>query len=182
MGILQILTLLGALGMFLYGMNLMSSGLQKAAGDKLRGLLSAITSNPFKGVLTGLGITSIIQSSSATTVMVVSFVNAGLLTLAQAIGVIMGSNIGTTITAWILSLAGIKGDNSWLALFKPDTLTPILAFLGLMLFFVAKSSKNKNKTPSVLRMEFCYSITCINFFFKISSAKLPTEHGESADS
>ena len=89
MGILQIFTLLGALGMFLYGMNLMSSGLQKAAGDRLRGFLSAMTSNPFKGVLTGLGITSVIQSSSATTVMVVSFVNAGLLTLAQAISVIM---------------------------------------------------------------------------------------------
>ncbi|MBO5890317.1 MAG: Na/Pi symporter, partial [Alistipes sp.] len=94
MGILQIFTLLGALGMFLYGMNLMSSGLQKAAGDKLRGFLTAMTSNPFKGVMTGLGITSLIQSSSATTVMVVSFVNAGLLTLAQAIGVIMGANIG----------------------------------------------------------------------------------------
>ena len=101
MGILQIFTLLGALGMFLYGMNLMSSGLQKASGDKLRGFLSAMTSNPFKGVLTGLGVTSLIQSSSATTVMVVSFVNAGLLTLAQAISVIMGANIGTTVTAWL---------------------------------------------------------------------------------
>ena len=112
MGILQIFTLLGALGMFLYGMNLMSSGLQKAAGDKLRGLLSAMTSNPFKGVLTGLGITSVIQSSSATTVMVVSFVNAGLLTLAQAIGVIMGANIGTTVTAWLVSWLGFKADIS----------------------------------------------------------------------
>ena len=101
MGILQIFTLLGALGMFLYGMNLMSSGLQMAAGDRLRGFLSAMTSNPFKRVLTGLGITAVIQSSSATTVMVVSFVNAGLLTLAQAIGVIMGANIGTTVTAWL---------------------------------------------------------------------------------
>ena len=103
MGILQIFTLLGALGMFLYGMNLMSSGLQKAAGERLRRFLSAMTSNPFKGVMTGLGITTIIQSSSATTVMVVSFVNAGLLTLAQAIGVIMGANIGTTVTAWMVS-------------------------------------------------------------------------------
>ena len=112
MGILQIFTLLGALGMFLYGMNLMSSGLQKAAGDRLRGLLSAMTSNPLKGVLTGLGITSVIQSSSATTVMVVSFVNAGLLTLAQAIGVIMGANIGTTVTAWLVSWLGFKADIS----------------------------------------------------------------------
>lgn len=102
--ILSVLTLLGALGMFLYGMNLMSSGLQKAAGSKLRALLSRITSNPFKGVLTGFGITSVIQSSSATTVMVVGFVSAGLLTLSQAIGVIMGANIGTTMTAWIISL------------------------------------------------------------------------------
>ncbi|MBQ2424619.1 MAG: Na/Pi symporter, partial [Alistipes sp.] len=105
---LQILTLIGALGMFLYGMNMMSSGLQKAAGNRLRNLLSAMTSNSFKGVLTGLGITSIIQSSSATTVMVVGFVNAALLTLDQAIGVIMGANIGTTVTAWLISLLGFK--------------------------------------------------------------------------
>ena len=109
---LQILTLLGALGMFLYGMNLMSSGLQKAAGDRLRGFLSSMTSNPFKGVLTGLGVTTVIQSSSATTVMVVSFVNAGLLTLAQAISVIMGANIGTTVTAWLVSWLGFKADIS----------------------------------------------------------------------
>jgi len=101
--------------MFLYGMNLMSSGLQKAAGNGLRKLLASITSNPIKGVLTGLGITSIIQSSSATTVMVVGFVNAGLLTLAQAIGVIMGANIGTTVTAWIVSIFGFKFDIATLA-------------------------------------------------------------------
>jgi len=112
---LQFFTLLGALGMFLYGMNLMSSGLQKAAGNGLRKLLASITSNPIKGVLTGLGITSIIQSSSATTVMVVGFVNAGLLTLAQAIGVIMGANIGTTVTAWIVSIFGFKFDIATLA-------------------------------------------------------------------
>ena len=110
MGILQVFTLLGALGMFLYGMNLMSSGLQKAAGERLRGFLSAMTSNPLKGVLTGMGITAIIQSSSATTVMVVSFVNAGLLTLVQAIGVIMGANIGTTITAWMVAFLGFKAE------------------------------------------------------------------------
>lgn len=107
MGILQIFTLLGALGMFLYGMNLMSSGLQKAAGDRLRGFLSAMTSNPFKRVMTGLGITAIIQSSSATTVMVVSFVNAGLLTLVQAIGVIMGANIGTTVNTKQMAVVGL---------------------------------------------------------------------------
>ena len=133
MNILQIFTLLGALGMFLYGMNLMSSGLQKVAGDKLRGLLSAMTSNPLKGVLTGLGITSIIQSSSATTVMVVSFVNAGLLTLTQAIGVIMGANIGTTITAWMVSLLGFKADIS------------ILAVPLMLLGFLFSNSKKDNR-------------------------------------
>ena len=135
MGILQIFTLLGALGMFLYGMNLMSSGLQKATGERLRGFLSAMTSNPFKGVMTGLGITSIIQSSSATTVMVVSFVNAGLLTLAQAIGVIMGANIGTTVTAWMVSWLGFKADISVLAV-------PLM-LLGF-LFSNSKIDKRKN--------------------------------------
>ncbi len=113
--IIGLLTLIGALGMFLYGMNLMSSGLQKAAGDGLRRFISSITSNPLKGVATGLGVTAVIQSSSATTVMVVSFVNAGILTLTQAIGVIMGANIGTTFTAWIISLFGFKADISILA-------------------------------------------------------------------
>ena len=108
MGILQIFTLLGALGMFLYGMNLMSSGLQKAAGERLRGFLSAMTSNRFMGVLTGLLITALIQSSSATTVMVVSFVNAQILSLTQAIGIIFGANIGTTVTAWIVSFFGFS--------------------------------------------------------------------------
>ena len=133
--LLQILTLLGALGMFLFGMNMMSSGLQKAAGDRLRRLLSSITSNRFRGVLTGLIITSIIQSSSATTVMVVGFVNAGLLTLLQAIGVIMGANIGTTMTAWIISLLGFKADISILAV-------PLMA-LGFILSMM-KSEKRKN--------------------------------------
>lgn len=121
--------------MFLYGMNLMSSGLQKAAGDKLRNFLSSMTSNPFKGVLTGLGITSVIQSSSATTVMVVSFVNAGLLTLAQAISVIMGANIGTTVTAWLVSWLGFKADISILAV-------PLMA-LGFILS-ISKKSQNRN--------------------------------------
>jgi len=133
--LLQILTLLGALGMFLFGMNMMSSGLQKAAGDRLRKLLSSITSNRFKGVMTGLVITSIIQSSSATTVMVVGFVNAGLLTLLQAIGVIMGANIGTTMTAWIISLLGFKADISILAV-------PLMA-LGFILSMM-KSNKRKH--------------------------------------
>lgn len=133
--VLQILTLIGALGMFLYGMNTMSSGLQKAAGEKLRNFLAAMTSNPVKGVLTGLGITAIIQSSSATTVMVVGFVNAGLLTLTQAVGVIMGANIGTTVTAWLISLLGFKMDISVLSI-------PLMA-VGFICS-MAKKSKTKN--------------------------------------
>ena len=153
--------------MFLYGMNLMSSGLQKAAGDRLRGFLSAMTSSPFKGVLTGLGITSVIQSSSATTVMVVSFVNAGLLTLAQAISVIMGANIGTTVTAWLVAWLGFKADISILAvplmavgfslsISKQDRRRNIselivgfsLLFLGLSL--MKNSVPDLQQTPEVL--------------------------------
>lgn len=174
MGILQAFTLLGALGMFLYGMNLMSSGLQKAAGEKLRGFLSAMTSNPMKGVLTGVGVTSVIQSSSATTVMVVSFVNAGLLTLTQAISVIMGANIGTTITAWMVSWLGFKADISVLAvplmllgfLFsnsKKDQRKNIgelivgfsLLFLGLS--FMKESVPDLRQTPEVLEFVTAWS-------------------------
>ena len=152
MGILQIFTLLGALGMFLYGMNLMSSGLQKASGDKLRSFLSAMTSNPLKGVLTGLGITSIIQSSSATTVMVVSFVNAGLLTLSQAIGVIMGANIGTTVTAWLVAWLGFKADISILAI-------PLMLF-G---FLFSNSKKNQRQNIGELIVGFCLLFLGLSF-------------------
>ena len=149
---LQVFTLLGALGMFLYGMNLMSSGLQKAAGDRLRGFLSAMTSNPFKGVMTGLGVTSVIQSSSATTVMVVSFVNAGLLTLVQAIGVIMGANIGTTVTAWMVSWLGFKADISILAV-------PMMLF-G---FLFSNSKKDKCKSIGELIVGFCLLFLGLSF-------------------
>ena len=152
MGILQIFTLLGALGMFLYGMNLMSSGLQKAAGDRLRGFLSAMTSNPFKRVMTGVGITALIQSSSATTVMVVSFVNAGLLTLVQAIGVIMGANIGTTITAWMVSLLGFKADISILAV-------PLM----LLGFLFSNSKKNQQKNIGELIVGFSLLFLGLSF-------------------
>ena len=152
MGILQVFTLLGALGMFLYGMNLMSSGLQKAAGDRLRGFLSAMTSNPFKGVMTGLGVTSVIQSSSATTVMVVSFVNAGLLTLVQAIGVIMGANIGTTVTAWMVSWLGFKADISVLA-------------VPLMLFGFLFSNSKKDKRKSIGELIVGFSLLFLGLSF-----------------
>lgn len=140
---MQVLQLLGALGMFLYGMNLMSAGLQKAAGSKMRGFLTAMTSNPFKGVLTGLGITSVIQSSSATTVMTVGFVNAGLLTLSQAVGVIMGANIGTTVTAWLVSLLGFKADISIFAV-------PLMA-IG---FILSLSKRDKRRHISELVIGF----------------------------
>ena len=152
MGILQIFTLLGALGMFLYGMNLMSSGLQKAAGDKLRVLLASMTSTPFKGVMTGLGVTSVIQSSSATTVMVVSFVNAGLLTLSQAIGVIMGANIGTTVTAWMVSWLGFKADISLLAV-------PLM----LLGFLFSNSKKNQRQNIGELIVGFCLLFLGLSF-------------------
>ena len=152
MGILQIFTLLGALGMFLYGMNLMSSGLQKAAGERLRGFLSAMTSNPLKGVLTGVGVTSIIQSSSATTVMVVSFVNAGLLTLTQAIGVIMGANIGTTITAWMVAWLGFKADISILAI-------PLM----LLGFLFSNSKKDQRKNIGELIVGFSLLFLGLSF-------------------
>ena len=138
--------------MFLYGMNLMSSGLQKAAGDRLRGFLSAMTSNPLKGVLTGVGVTSIIQSSSATTVMVVSFVNAGLLTLTQAIGVIMGANIGTTITAWMVSWLGFKADISVLA-------------IPLMLFGFLFSNSKKDKRRNVGELIVGFSLLFLGLSF-----------------
>ena len=152
MSLLQIFTLLGALGMFLYGMNLMSSGLQKAAGDRLRGFLSAMTSNPLKRVLTGLGITSIIQSSSATTVMVVSFVNAGLLTLVQAIGVIMGANIGTTVTAWLVAWLGFKADISILA-------------IPLMLFGFLFSNSKKNQRKNIGELIVGFSLLFLGLSF-----------------
>ena len=138
--------------MFLYGMNLMSSGLQKAAGDKLRGFLAAITSNPFKGVATGLGVTTVIQSSSATTVMVVSFVNAGLLTLTQAISVIMGANIGTTVTAWLVSWLGFKADISILAI-------PLMA-LG---FLFSNSKKNQRQNIGELIVGFSLLFLGLSF-------------------
>lgn len=140
---MSLLTLAGALGMFLYGMNMMSTGLQKTAGNGLRNLLGTMTSNPFKGVLTGFGVTAVIQSSSATTVMVVGFVSAGLLTLSQAIGVIMGANIGTTMTAWIIAVFGFKADISALAV-------PLMG-LG---FILSVSRKDKFRNLSELVIGF----------------------------
>ena len=133
--LLSIFTFIGSLGLFLYGMMLMSEALQRLAGDKMRSIMSAMTSTRFTGILTGVLVTALIQSSSATTVMVVSFVNAGLMTLVQSISVIMGANIGTTVTAWIISLFGFKFNIS-------DIAIPLIAFAFPLLF--AKKNVYKN--------------------------------------
>ena len=143
MDIFNILTLFGGLCLFLYGMNVMGQSLERSAGSKLEIMLGKLTSGRLAGLLTGLGVTAVIQSSSATTVMVVGFVNSGLMNLKQAIHVIMGANIGTTVTAWILSLGGISGDNIVLQLLKPMSFTPVLALIGIGLYMFAKSNKKK---------------------------------------
>src|SRR5699024_5588969 len=130
-GMFDFLVLLGSLAMFLYGMKTMSDGLQKAAGSRLRNLLGSITSSPLKGVMTGFGITTLVQSSAVTTIMAVSFVNAGILTLTQSAGVVMGANIGTTVTAWVVDLFGFKVD------IGPYTL--VLLLIGVPLYFMNSS-------------------------------------------
>lgn len=144
MDIFNVLTMLGGLCLFLFGMNIMGQALERRAGEKLRALLGRLTTGKAAGLLTGLGVTAVIQSSSATTVMVVGFVNSGLMTLKQAINVIMGANIGTTVTAWILSLAGIESGNVFIKLLKPNSFTPILALIGIILYMFCKNSKKKD--------------------------------------
>ena len=144
MTIFDVLTMIGGLCLFLFGMNVMGDGLERRAGNSLKTLLGRLTDNKFKGFLTGLGVTAVIQSSSATTVMVVGFVNSRLMTLKQSIGVIMGANIGTTVTAWILSLGGISSDNLVMQLLKPTSFTPVLALLGTIFLMFSKSTKQKD--------------------------------------
>jgi len=144
MNIFDVLTLIGGLCLFLFGMNLMGDALERSAGSKLEIMIGKLTSGKLAGLLTGLGVTAVIQSSSATTVMVVGFVNSKLMTLKQAIHVIMGANIGTTVTAWILSLSGISGSNTFLKLLKPSSFTPVLALIGIVLFMFTKSNKKKD--------------------------------------
>lgn len=142
MTIFDFLTMIGGLCLFLFGMNVMGQALERRAGGKLHSLLGKFTSNPIAGLLTGLGVTAIIQSSSATTVMVVGFVNSGIMTLKQSVNVIMGANIGTTVTAWILSLGGIDGDNIFVKMLKPTSFTPILALIGIIFYmFISKGKK-----------------------------------------
>ena len=144
MDFFSVLALLGGLAIFLYGMNLMGDGLAKVAGGKLERILETLTSNPIRAVLLGLGVTAVIQSSSATTVMVVGFVNSGIMKLSQVVGIIMGANIGTTVTSWILSLTGIQSDNFIIQLFKPTSFSPILALIGVVLIMFTKSQKKKD--------------------------------------
>ncbi len=143
MTIFDVLTMIGGLCLFLFGMSIMGESLERRAGDSLRSLLGKLTTNKAAGFLTGLGVTSIIQSSSATTVMVVGFVNSGLMTLKQAINVIMGANVGTTVTAWLLSLTGIESDNIVVQLFKPTSFTPILALVGIVMYMMGGDQKKK---------------------------------------
>ena len=144
MDIFDILTLSGGLSLFLFGMSIMGQALERRAGDQLRSLLGKFTSGRVSGLLTGLGVTAVIQSSSAATVMVVGFVNSGLMTLGQAINVIMGANIGTTVTAWILSLTGIDGGSIFIQLLKPASFTPVLAVIGIIFYLFCKSAKKKD--------------------------------------
>ena len=143
-GILTIIELIGGLALFLFGMNVLSDSLERMAGGKLEQILRKLTSNPFKGLLLGIVVTAIIQSSSATTVMLVGLVNSGIMQLTQAIHVAMGSAIGTTVTAWLLSLTGIEGDALWIQLLKPANFSPIIAFIGILLIMVGKSPKKKD--------------------------------------
>lgn len=144
MSVFNVLTMIGGLALFLYGMNLMGDGLSKASGGKMEAILAKLTSNPFKAVLLGAGVTAVIQSSSATTVMVVGFVNSGIMKLHQAVGIIMGANIGTTVTSWLLSLSGIESDNFFIQLLKPSSFSPILSLIGIIFLMFTKSEKKKD--------------------------------------
>ena len=144
MDIFSVFQMAGGLALFLYGMHVMGDGLEKQAGGKLKTILEKLTANPVKGFLLGAAVTAVIQSSSATTVMVVGFVNAGIMKLSQAIGIIMGANVGTTITSWILSLTGLQGDSFWIQLLKPTSFSPIIAFFGIILIMFSKKEGKKD--------------------------------------
>ena len=134
MSIFDVLTMIGGLCLFLFGMNIMGQALERRAGGKLHTVLGKLTNNKAAGFFTGMGVTSVIQSSSATTVMVVGFVNSGIMTLKQAINVIIGANVGTTVTAWVLSLGGIDSSNPVMQMLKPTSFTPVLALIGIVFY------------------------------------------------
>ena len=160
MDIFDVLTLAGGLALFLLGMNLMGNALEKKAGGKLKSVLESLTGSPAKGFLLGLAVTAVIQSSSATTVMVVGFVSAGVMTLHQAIYIIMGANVGTTVTAWLLSLAGIDGSSLFLTLLKPSSFTPVLALIGIVLYLFCKAPKKKD--TGMILLGFAVLMTGMN--------------------
>ena len=144
MDLFDILSLISGLALFLFGMNVMSDGLEKRAGSKMKNILASMTSNPIKGFLLGLAVTAVIQSSSATTVMIVGFVNSGVMSLSQSIGVIMGANLGTSVTSWILTLTQIDGDNLFMKMLKPSSFVPILAAIGVIFIMFQKNAKRKD--------------------------------------
>ena len=157
MDFFSVLTLLGGLALFLYGMETMGSGLARFSGGKLERILERLTDSPLKAVLLGAGVTAVIQSSSATTVMAVGFVNSGMMQLQQAVGIIMGANVGTTVTSWILSLAGIESSNFFIRMLKPTSFSPILALTGIGLLMFSK--KNKRKDLGLILMGFAILMT-----------------------
>ncbi len=140
----DLLKMIGGLALFLYGMHMLSEGLEKISGGKLERILEKMTDSRWKAVLLGAGVTAVIQSSSATTVMVVGFVNSGIMKLSQAIGVIMGANVGTTITSWLLSLTGLEGDSFLLKLIKPTSFSPVLAIIGVVFIVFLKNAKKRD--------------------------------------
>ena len=144
MDFFSVLSMIGGLALFLYGMHVMGDGLAKVSGGKMEKILESLTSSPLKAVGLGALVTAVIQSSSATTVMVVGFVNSGIMKLSQAVGIIMGANIGTTVTSWILSLSGIESDSFFVQLFKPTSFSPILAMIGVAFLLFAKSERKKD--------------------------------------
>ena len=175
MSVFDILTMIGGLALFLYGMEVMGNGLSKASGGRMERILEKMTDNIFKAVLLGAGVTAVIQSSSATTVMVVGFVNSGIMKLSQAVGVIMGANIGTTVTSWLLSLTGIQGDNFILTLMKPSSFSPILAVIGIGFLMFSKNEKKKDiyQAADILDIAHCLGWRWLSF--------LSGSHGKKRD-
>ena len=150
MSIFNVFTLMGGIAMFLYGMDLMGKALEQTAGSKLQGILSKMTASPVRGLLLGMVITAVIQSSGATTVMAVGFVNSGLMELHQAIGVIMGANIGTTVTGWLLSLSGLEGDSFAIQMLNPNAWAPILGFIGIFLYMLGKDKDRRSGVGKIM--------------------------------
>ena len=150
MNIFSVLTMIGGLAMFLYGMDAMGDGLAKLSGGKLEQILEKLTSKRIMAVLLGIAVTAVIQSSSATTVMVVGFVNSGIMQLSQAVGIIMGANVGTTVTSWILSLSGIQGSSLFIQLLKPTSFSPVFAAIGIVLIMTAKDNNKKKDIGNIL--------------------------------